>query len=121
MYGSFICLTNKSGKFGSIMCIGHTLGEEILSSDSTVNYPHIERPNDQPLSYVKRSESVVSNDYSCVLQLNINHFNVMRIQRHIVAGGGDMLNDFAVLMYIFESHLVQKNNWRLRVKAPTFS
>lgn len=113
MYGSFICQTNKNGKFGSIMCIGHTLGEEILSSDATENYPHINSNNDNhPSNSIKRSESVISNDYCCILRLNINHFNVMRIQRHIVAGGGDMLNDFAVLMYIFESHLVQKNNWR---------
>jgi len=30
MYGSFTCQNSDVGGFGSIMCIGHTLGEEIL-------------------------------------------------------------------------------------------
>jgi hypothetical protein len=41
----------------------------------------------------------------------------MREQRHKVGGGSDMLKDYAVLSYILESHLIQKNEWRQAVGA----
>lgn len=54
MYGSLICHTAKNGQFGSIMCIGHTLGEESLfSSDKGQG--------------IRRTESVISSDNACVL------------------------------------------------------
>ena len=35
------------------------------------------------------------------------------MQRHVGAGGGNLSKDFATLMYILESHYIQKNQWRV--------
>jgi hypothetical protein len=45
LYGSFSCQAREGGSFGSIMCVGHTLGEEIMFSHD---------------AHVRRTESVVS-------------------------------------------------------------
>ena len=46
------------------MCIGHTLGEEIL-------FGHGAGENNT----IRRSESAHANAHSCVLQLNVKDFN----------------------------------------------
>jgi hypothetical protein len=83
------------------MCIGHTLGEEILFGQGAGEN-----------NTIKRSESVYANGNSCVLQLNIKDFNIMRVERHLNGGAGNMLKDYAILMYILESHFVKKKDWR---------
>lgn len=83
------------------MCIGHTLGEEIL-------FGHGAGENNT----IRRSESAHANAHSCVLQLNVKDFNLMRVERHLNGGAGNMLKDYAVLMYILESHFVKKKDWR---------
>lgn len=47
------------------MCIGHTMGEESLFKQ------------DQG-QLIKRTESVVSKDYSCVLQLSVKTYESMK-------------------------------------------
>ena len=79
------------------MCVGHTLGEETLLSPQTA----------------QRHESIVANDYACVLQLNIQTFELMRAQRHVGAGGASLTKDWQLLVHILESHFVQKNQWRV--------
>jgi len=37
----------------------------------------------------------------------------MKMQRHVGAGGGNLSKDYGVLIYILESHFVQKNKWRV--------
>ena len=46
VHGSFIFTTQQAGNFGSIMCIGHTLGEEIMFQNE----------------HSIRSESAIAND-----------------------------------------------------------
>ena len=90
-YGSFACHTEETGAFGAVMCIGHTLGEEVLfSSDKNRG--------------VRRTESVLSEDHSCVLQINVKSYALMRMQKHIGAGGSNFLKDYQSLNYILESH-----------------
>ena len=72
------------------MCIGHTLGEEILFGAPGL----------------RRTESVVAMDHSCVLQVNVKTFGYMRMQKHVVAGGGTLFKDYATLLYILESHYI---------------
>ena len=96
LYGAFQCKSQYTGSFGSIMCVGHTLGEESL-------FNQVET----------RIESVVAIEESCVLQLNLKTFLLMRMQRHVGAGGGNLSKDFQQLMYILESHFAQKNQWRV--------
>ena len=55
LYGSFSFETEETGKFGSLMCVGHTLGEEIVFATDT------------SLISLRRTESVVSDAVSCVL------------------------------------------------------
>lgn len=58
LYGGFVCKTSEAGTFGSIMCVGHTLGEEVIFGFEAHNG-------------VRRTESVSSTDSSCVLQINV--------------------------------------------------
>ena len=79
------------------MCVGHTLGEEILFSTG---------------AQVRRTESVVSQSSSCVMQINLKILQLMSIKRHIGAGGANMSQDYSLLSHILESHYKQKNKWR---------
>ncbi len=53
LFGSFACSKQQIGDFGSIMCVGHTFGEEILFCGEK--------------DYLKRKESIVCKDQACVL------------------------------------------------------
>lgn len=79
------------------MCVGHTIGEEILFSSS---------------AQVRRTESVVSQSPSCVMQINLKILQLMSVQRHISAGGANMSQDYSLLSHILKSHYKQKNKWR---------
>ena len=58
MYGQFQCQrgTDESGLFGALMCIGHTLGEEVIFG-----------PKKKVSQARERTESVVARVPSCVL------------------------------------------------------
>ena len=104
MYGSLVLHTAKHGQFGSIMCIGHTLGEESLFS---LNKGQT----------IKRTESLISSDNSCVLQIDLDTYAMMRMQKHTGAGGNNIIKDYQTLNYILESHYYQKNEWRDKIGA----
>jgi hypothetical protein len=49
-----------------------------------------------------------------VLQINVKTLALMRMQKHISAGGGTFVKDYQTLNFILESHYLQKNDWRAR-------
>ena len=100
MYGSFQCQTKAVGIFGSMMCIGHTLGEEIIFSKK-------KKPDYAPPT---RTESVSAKSFSCVLQIPLRAFQDLRLLRERT--GGANAKDFIILKYILENHYVKKNEWR---------
>ena len=85
-----MCHSREVGYFGSVMCVGHTLGEEILLGS--------------PSAY--RQESIQSKDASCVLQVNIKTLSHLRKQRHLQNGGTSLFEDYAKLLTILESHYI---------------
>ena len=96
MYGSFQCRKTATGPFGALMCVGHTLGEEILFG---------------PASDV-RTESVVAKENACVLQVNVQNFARMKSVQIAGASKDTLQRDYLVLLYILENHYIQKNEWR---------
>ena len=81
------------------MAVGHTLGEEVLYSP------------DRKRGMV-RTESVFSQDNSCVLQISLKTFTMMRSQKQLGASSKSLLKDYHTLNFILESHYLQKNDWR---------
>ena len=77
------------------MCVGHTLGEEILLGQNS-----------------QRTESVQSKDHSCVLQVSVKLLAHLKKQRQVGGGGTSLFEDYATLLVILEGHFVQKNEWR---------
>ena len=99
LFGSFVCSKQQIGDFGSIMCVGHTFGEEILFSGDK--------------DYLKRKESIVCKDQACVLQITASTLFAMQNPGRVALGGGhNHLNDFESIIYILECHFAQKNEWR---------
>ena len=63
MYGQFQCVTSDGGVFGQKLCIGHTLGEEVL----------FRKPITKGGKKL-RSESVIAKAPSCVLQISTRSY-----------------------------------------------
>ena len=77
------------------MCIGHTLGEEILF---------------QKQKY--RTETVSAVTECCVLQVDIVNFRLMGVEKHVGAGGSSLVDDYNQLMQVLQTHCSIKNGWR---------
>ena len=96
MYGQFQAMAAKSGVFGPSMCVGHTLGEEVIFCKGKQF----------------RTESVVAKVASCVLQVRKDIlFNLRRLKDR-TANNGLATKDFTLMRLILESHFEQKNEWR---------
>jgi len=79
MYGSLYLHSAKHGQFGSTMVIGHTLSEESLFL--------------MKKGRSKRIESLVSKNHSCVLQIDLESYAMMRMQKH-KGSGEKIINDY---------------------------
>jgi CRP-like cAMP-binding protein len=95
MYGTFFLTNGPRCKFGIMMCAGHTLGEESLLSQQA-----------------ERTECCRANDHACVLVCGLQPLQNMRVQKHVQGGCSNFLKDYAMMMYVLESHFVQKEEWR---------
>lgn len=91
------------GNFGSIMCVGHTLGEETVFGSNS---------GDGSGDLSLRSESVVCSDYACVMQIDVKKLYAMNIPRRVASCGCYCPKDYQSLIYILECHFQQKNEWR---------
>ena len=83
LYGQLSCQKANGDPFGSLMCIGHTLGEETLF---------------QKQKY--RTETVTAVTECCVLQVDSVNFSLMAIEKHVGAGGSSLVDDYNLLVQI---------------------
>ena len=96
MYGQFQCMKTRKGPFGALMCVGHTLGEEILFGQRGQ----------------VRQESVYAKENSCVLQTHVQILQHLKNERLAGASKETLNKDYLVLLYILENHFLQKKEWR---------
>ena len=85
------------------MCIGHTLGEEIIFRQK--------QDKSKTIAGV-RTESVAAKVPSCVLQISMRIFLQLRRLKDRSSIDGTAFKDFVILKYILDNHYVQKNQWR---------
>jgi hypothetical protein len=69
--------TKVGGRFGEILGLGWTIGEEILYSDE----------NDREIMRLENCQSIGN---SCLLQVSIEDLVNMSTQKHVMAGGGNL-------------------------------
>ena len=91
------------------MCIGHTLGEEIIfrKQDKAVKAIASNKNTNHA-----RTESVIAKTPSCVLQVSTRNFMQLRRLKDRTQIDGTAFKDFVILKYILDNHFVQKNQWR---------
>ena len=87
LYGEFDYQSGEAN-FGDPVCLGWTIGEEILFSKA---------------SPVKRAETVRATCESCLLQLKVDDFESLSKPSKMKAGGASFKADYDILM----SFLVQ--------------
>lgn len=92
MFGQFEAVANKSGSFGPRMCVGHTLGEEVMFGRGKQF----------------RTESVVAKVPSCVLQIRKDIFLKIRRLKDRTAVKGVAMKDYSILHYVLSNHYQQK-------------
>lgn len=102
--------TPNAPKFGEIMGIGWTIGEEILYGpiDLPTEVPSPKTSNDQ----IRRHETCHSINESCLLQLSVEDLVTMSSQKAAVGGGGMLVKDYEVLLSFLEKNFDVKNAWR---------
>jgi hypothetical protein len=71
----------KVGKFGEIIGLGWTIGEEILYGDD----------DDKD---ILRLENCTSIGNACLLQCSVDDLVCMSTQKHVTAGGGNLEQDY---------------------------
>ena len=80
LYGSLVMQSSEGGPFGSRMCVGHTISEEVI-----FGFPN---------QISVWPDSVLADEPSCVLQVSIQTFELMCLKRHVGAGGSSLTPDF---------------------------
>lgn len=99
MYGQMELKNSKVGKFGDTLGLGWTIGEEVLYSES----------DDQHFSRLENCQSV---GHSCLLQCAISDLVIMATQKHVKAGGGNLEQDYKILLSFLEKNYEVKTEWR---------
>ena len=99
LYGQFEYRSNKAGKFGEILGLGWTIGEEILYSEDDSKE-------------IFRNENCVSINQSCLLQISVDDFICMATQKHVMAGGGNLEQDYRIILSFLEKNFEVKTAWR---------
>ena len=77
LYGQMDFRNSKVGKFGEIIGLGWTVGEEILYGEE----------DDKE---ILRLENCCSIGHSCLLQCSVDDLVCMSTQKHVTAGGGNL-------------------------------
>ena len=90
---------SKVGRFGDIVGLGWTVGEEILYGD-------------EDEKEILRLENCVSLGHSCLLQSSVEDLVYMASQKHVTAGGGNLEQDYKILLSFLEKNFEVKSNWR---------
>jgi hypothetical protein len=90
---------SKVGKFGEIIGLGWTVGEEILYGEDDEKE-------------IMRLETCTSIGNSCLLQCSVDDLVCMSTQKHVTAGGGNLEQDYKILLSFLEKNYEVKSNWR---------
>jgi len=77
LYGQMELRNSKVGRFGDIIGLGWTIGEEILYGD-------------EDEKEILRLENCFSLGHSCMLQCSVEDLVCMSNQKHVTAGGGNL-------------------------------
>ena len=77
LYGQMELKNSKVGRFGEIIGLGWTVGEEILYGDENQDK-------------IVRLENCVSIGHSCLLQSSVEDLVCMATPKPVVAGGGNL-------------------------------
>jgi len=99
MYGQIEFKNSKVGKFGDVMGLGWTIGEEILYSDD----------DDKE---IMRLENCVAINQACILQITVDDLVCMSTQKHVMGGGSNLENDYKIILSFLEKNYEVKSGWR---------
>lgn len=99
LYGQLQFKNTKCGQFGEQIGLGWTIGEEILYGE-----------DDQ--KEILRLENCTSMNQSCLLQCSVDDLVCMSTQKHVTAGGGNLEQDYKVLLSFLEKNFEVKSKWR---------
>lgn len=87
---------SKTGKFGEDIGLGWTIGEEILYGEDDEKE-------------VVRMENCESINTSCLLQVTVDDLVCMATQKHVMAGGGNLEQDYKILLSFLEKNFEVKS------------
>lgn len=90
---------SRVGRFGDIIGLGWTVGEEILYGD-------------EDEKEILRLETCGSLGHSCLLQCSVEDLVCMSNQKHVSAGGGSLEQDYKILLSFLEKNFEVKSGWR---------
>ena len=75
------------------------MGEEILYGDD----------NETEILRLENCESI---NHSCLLQVQVEDLICMATQKHVMAGGGNLEQDYKILLSFLEKNFEVKSAWR---------
>jgi hypothetical protein len=99
MYGQIEFRNSKVGKFGDVMGLGWTIGEEILYSE-------------EDDAAILRLENCVAINQACILQVSVDDLVCMSTQKHVMGGGSNLENDYKIILSFLEKNYEVKSGWR---------
>lgn len=82
--------TPKSGKFGELLGLGWTIGEEILY--------------DEKSAMMRMESCITTSKGACVLRVSINDLAAMSSQKAAIGGGGMLIKDYEILLSFLEKN-----------------
>ena len=103
LYGQFEFKHLVHGKFGEVIGLGWTVGEEILYGD--------ENELDEGKE-ILRQENCESMGHSCLLQVSIDDLVALATPKPVTAGGGNLEKDYKILLSFLEKNYEVKSVWR---------
>ena len=99
MYGHMEFKNSNVGRFGEVIGLGWTVGEEILYGED----------DDKD---ILRLENCTCLTTSCLLQCTVDDLIAMSTQKHVTAGGGNLEQDYRILISFLEKNYEVKSAWR---------
>ena len=99
LYGQLEFKNTRVGRFGEVIGLGWTVGEEILYGED----------DDKE---IVRLENCISIGNTCLLQVSVDDLVCMATNKPVTAGGGTLEQDYKVLLSFLEKNFEVKSNWR---------